>query len=170
MIGRLYTKVGGGEGFAEIKKSDGTAITTLTVPSGDTVPYTVVDSIISIAGGNIYVTATDSLTITHEDTNGNPVNTSLNGNVVVVNDLPCAADTHNWKFQFIDQNDTIQIEVDSNMLHTFASGSGVNIGTMEISTDGVTYMPISYPFTPSVGTYYFKRSTALITGTYTMIQ
>lgn len=82
----------------------------------------------------------------------------------------CPPDSKEWVFQFIDQTDTIQIEVDVAMLHTFASGSGANIGTMEVSTDGVTYAPITYPFTPTIGTYYFKRSTALITGTYTMIQ
>lgn len=97
------------------------------------------------------------------DSNNNPTGVISGGKVVV-------ADTYRWKFQFIDQTDTIQIEVDVAMLHTFASGSGVNIGTMEVSTDGVTYVPITYPFTPTVGTYYFKRSTALITATYTMIQ
>lgn len=77
-----------GDGFAEIKKSDGTAITTITVPSETTVPYNVADSVISIAGGTINVKATDPVTITHEDTNGNPVNTSLSGTTVVVDDLP----------------------------------------------------------------------------------
>lgn len=104
------------------------------------------------------------------DSENNAVSTSINGGKVVIDDLPCSADTHEWKFQFIDQTDTIQIEVDAAMLHTFASGSGVNIGTMEVSTDGVTYTPITYPFTPTVGTYYFKRGTALITATYTMIE
>lgn len=170
MIGRLYTKVGGPGGVAEIKKTDGTLITTLTVPSGDTVPYTVVDSVISIANGTIYVKATDSIAITHEDTNGNPVNTSLNGNVVVVNDLPCPPDSKEWILQFIDQTDIIQIIADAGNIATFTSGSGANIGTMEVSTDGVTYTPISFPFTPTAGTYYFKRSTALITATYTMIE
>lgn len=82
------------------------------------------------------------------------------------------ADTYSWKFQFIDQTDTIQIEVDATMLHTFqfASGAGANIGTIEVSTDGVNYTPIMYPFTPTVGTLYFKRSIALITATYTMFQ
>lgn len=97
------------------------------------------------------------------DGDDSPIGVISGGKVVV-------ADTYNWKFQFIDQTDTIQIEVDATMLHTFASGSGVNIGTMEVSTDGVTYAPITYPFTPSVGTLYLKRSTALITATYTMIQ
>lgn len=104
------------------------------------------------------------------DSENNAVSTSISGGKVVIDDLPCAPDTYNWKFQFINQTDTIQIEVDTSMLHTFTSGSGVNIGTMEVSTDGVNYTPITYPFTPSVGTLYFKRSTALITATYTMNQ
>lgn len=170
MIGRLYTKVGGAGGFAEIKKTDGTLITILTVPCGDTVPYNVADSVVSIANGTINVKATDPVTITHEDTNGNPVNTSLSGNVVTVLDLPCAVDSKEWVLQFIDQTDVIQVVADAENIATFTNGFGANVGSIEVSTDGVTYVPISYPFTPTVGIYYFKRSTALITATYTMIQ
>lgn len=128
----------------------------------------VAESVISIAGGNIYVVAEGSAIITHEDTNGNPVNTSLNGTTVVVDDLPCSVDSKEWVLQFIDQTDIIQVVADAGNIATFTSGSGANIGTMEVSTDGITYAPISYPFTPSAGTYYFKRSTALITATYTI--
>lgn len=97
------------------------------------------------------------------DSDDNPTGVISGGKVVV-------ADTYRWVLKYKDQTEEVIIDVDSTMLHTFASGSGANIGTMEVSTDGITYAPITYPFTPSVGTYYFKRSTALITATYIMIQ
>src|SRR5690606_20798431 len=73
-----------------------------------------------------------------------------------------------WVLQFFNQNDVIQVEATSNNITTFANGSGVDVGSIEVSDDGVTYTPISFPFTPTVGTWYFKRSTALVTGSYTI--
>lgn len=111
-------------------------------------------------------------TVNIVDSNSNPIGSvtvpSGGSDTFVVEDLPCSADTHEWILQFIDQTDVIQVVADANNIATFTSGSGANIGVMEVSTDGVTYTPISYPFTPTAGTYYFKRSTALITATYTI--
>src|SRR5690554_4175992 len=111
-------------------------------------------------------------TVNIVDSNSNPIGSvtvpSGGSDTFVVNDLPCSADSKEWVLQFIDQTDVIQVLADANNIATFTSGSGANIGVMEVSTDGVTYAPITFPFTPSVGTYYFKRSTALITATYTI--
>lgn len=177
----------------EVEYANGTPIESGTIPSGGSKTIIVPDAIIcadatvtnggaysdTVASGGTLLLPTENITVNGNllinkpsvedydvevvDSDDNPTGVISGGKVVV-------ADTYNWKFQFIDQTDTIQIEVDANMLHTFSGGSGVNIGTMEISTDGVNYTPITYPFTPTVGIYYFKRGTALITGTYTMIQ
>lgn len=111
-------------------------------------------------------------TVNIVDSNSNPIGSvtvpSGGSDTFVIEDLPCSVDSKEWVLQFIDQTDIIQVATDAGNIATFASGSGANIGTIEVSTDGITYAPISYPFTPSAGTYYFKRSTALITATYTI--
>ena len=73
-----------------------------------------------------------------------------------------------WQLQFFNNTDVIQVEATPDNIATFESGFGANVGTIEVSTDGVTYAPILFPFTPAVGTYYFKRGTALVTGSYTI--
>lgn len=84
MIGRLYTKVGGAGGIAEIKKSDGTVITTLTVDNNTVVPFTVIDSIIDIDGLQWSVMATDDLTLAVIDSASVPASTTKVGNNVVI--------------------------------------------------------------------------------------
>src|SRR5690554_3367904 len=125
--------------------------------------------------GRLYTKVGDTCadaTVNIVDSNSNPIGSvtvpSGGSDTFVVNDLPCSVDSKEWVLQFIDQTDIIQVLADANNIATFTSGSGANIGVMEVSTDGVTYAPITFPFTPSVGTYYFKRSTALITATYTI--
>lgn len=136
-----------GDGFAEIKKSDGTTITTVTVPSETTVPYNVADSVISIAGGTINVKATDPVTITHEDTNGNPVNTSLNGTVVTVNDLPPQKELDILvPYYSGDAYATITIVVDSDGTITTADTSGLTNVTYELNS-----APTTLPLTLTVG-------------------
>lgn len=73
-----------------------------------------------------------------------------------------------WQLQFFNQTDVIQVEATANNIATFTSGVGTDVGTIEVSTDGVTYSPLTFPFSPSVGTLYFKRSINLITGVYTI--
>jgi|LSQX01.1.fsa_nt_gb hypothetical protein len=73
-----------------------------------------------------------------------------------------------WQLQFFNQANIIQVEATPDNIATFESGFGVNIGAIEVSTDGVTYIPLVFPFSPSVGTLYFKRSLSLVTGVYTI--
>jgi hypothetical protein len=74
-----------------------------------------------------------------------------------------------WELNFNDTDDVIFIPATVNNVGTLASGSGSNVGTITVSTDGVTYGALSFPFTPvAATTYYFKRSTSTVTGSYTM--
>ena len=152
------------DGTVIIVDSNGVNIGTQTVTSGGVGSFEVPDENITV-NGDLLVTKPSAQDYNVEvvDSDDNPTGVISGGKVVV-------ADTEKWVLKYKDQTEEIIIDVDAGMIATFASGSGANIGTMEISTDGVTYTPISYPFTPSVGAYYFKRSTALITATYTMIE
>ena len=71
-----------------------------------------------------------------------------------------------WQLQFFNQADIIQVEATTNNIASFESGVGTDVGTIEVSDDGVTYTPLVFPFSPSVGTWYFKRSVSLVTGVY----
>lgn len=73
-----------------------------------------------------------------------------------------------WQLQFFNQTDVIQLEATANNIAIFTSGVGTDVGTIEVSTDGVTYSPLVFPFSPTVGTWYFKRSISLVTGSYTI--
>jgi len=74
-----------------------------------------------------------------------------------------------WELNYNGTDDVISIPCTINNAGTFASGNGSNIGTITVSTDGVTFGSISYPFTAVIGTtYFFKRSTATNSGTFTL--
>jgi hypothetical protein len=74
-----------------------------------------------------------------------------------------------WELNFNDTDDVIFIPATVNNVGTLTSGSGSNVGSITVSTDGVTYGALSFPFTPvAATTYYFKRSTFTVTGSYTM--
>ena len=74
-----------------------------------------------------------------------------------------------WELNFNGTDDVIFIPATVNNVGTLASGSGSNVGTITVSTDGITYGALSFPFTPvAATTYYFKRSTFTVTGAYTM--
>ena len=75
-----------------------------------------------------------------------------------------------WELNFNGTDDVIYIPATTNNVGTLTSGSGSNVGTVTVSTDGVTYGTLSFPFTPiATTTYYFKRSTATVSGAYTMV-
>jgi len=75
-----------------------------------------------------------------------------------------------WELNYNGTDDVIFIPATVNNVGTLTSGSGSNVGTITVSTDGVTYGALSFPFTPiAATTYYFKRSTATVTGSYTMV-
>jgi hypothetical protein len=157
-----------------------------TVPSGDTLDiqvrqeqgatlvgskqgqyWRVDDSPVNINGGLIAnVPAEDTLSI-NVTLNGSNSGTWNSGTqtweVVSVKDLY-------WELNYNGTDDIIFIPATVNNVGTLTSGSGSNVGTITVSTDGVTYGVLSFPFTPiATTTYYFKRSTATVTGSYTMV-
>jgi hypothetical protein len=74
-----------------------------------------------------------------------------------------------WELNYNDTDDIIFIPATVNNVGTLTSGTGSNVVTIDVSTDGVTYVALTFPFTPVNGTtYYFKRSTATVSGVYTM--
>jgi hypothetical protein len=74
-----------------------------------------------------------------------------------------------WELNYNGTDDIIFIPATVNNVGTLTSGTGSNVGTIDVSTDGVSYAALTFPFTPVNGTtYYFKRSTATVTGSYTM--
>jgi hypothetical protein len=74
-----------------------------------------------------------------------------------------------WELNYNGTDDIILIPATANNVGTLTSGTGSNVGTIDVSTDGVSYAALTFPFTPVNGTtYYFKRSTATVTGSYTM--
>jgi hypothetical protein len=115
----------------------------------------------------------DALNILIEDQNGSPItplSSSVSGGVATV-EVNIPPDTKTWTLQFLTGNADITAVANAGNVATFASGSGAGIGTLTISTDGVTYGAISYPFTPISGTtYYFKRSTTASFAEYKMIE
>jgi hypothetical protein len=89
--------------------------------------------------------------------------------MITIKKLPCPKDLF-WELNFNGTDDVISIPATVNNVGVLDNGSGTNVGTITVSTDGVTYGTLSFPFTPTAGTtYYFKRSTATVNGAYTMI-
>jgi hypothetical protein len=75
-----------------------------------------------------------------------------------------------WELNYNLTDDLISIPATVSNVGTLTSGSGSNVGTIEVSTDNVRFVALTFPFTPISGTiYYFKRSTATVSGTYTMV-
>lgn len=113
------------------------------------------------------------LDILIEDQNGSPItpiSSSISGGVATV-EVNIPSDTKTWTLQFLAGNADITVVANIGNVATFASGSGAGIGTLTVSTDGVNYSAISYPFTPVSGTtYYFKRSTTASFAEYKMIE
>ena len=89
------------------------------------------------------------------------------GNVITVED--CPIQINQWELQFIGTTDLIAVNVTLANQHTFTSETEANTGDVTYSTDGTTFVAITFPFTPTVGLRYFKRPIALVTGTYILI-
>jgi hypothetical protein len=113
------------------------------------------------AGSTIEVNITDGV---------NPVtpnDVTVVGNVVTIEVLPIK-DLF-WELNYNGTDDVIYIPATVNNVGTLTGGTGSNVGTITVSTDNVTFVSLTFPFTPVNGTtYYFKRSTATVNGTYTM--
>jgi hypothetical protein len=74
-----------------------------------------------------------------------------------------------WELNYNGTDDVIFIIGTASNVGTLTSGTGSNVGTITVSTDNVTFVSLTFPFTPVNGTtYYFKRNTATVNGTYTM--
>jgi hypothetical protein len=88
-----------------------------------------------------------------------------------VENVTCTAQIKDlfWELNYNGTDDVIYIPATVNNVGTLTSGTGSNVGTITVSTDNVTFVSLTFPFTPVNGTtYYFKRSTATVNGTYTM--
>jgi hypothetical protein len=89
-----------------------------------------------------------------------------------VENVTCTAQIKDlfWELNYNGTDDVIYIPATVNNVGTLTSGTGSNVGTITVSTDNVTYGALTFPFTPVNGTtYYFKRDTATVNGTYTMV-
>lgn len=84
----------------------------------------------------------------------------------------CSGDTKDlfWQMDFQDGDDVAFIQTDALSEGTLTTVfSSTNVGTIEISTDGISFSPFSLPFTPTLGTdYYFRRSITSGIGQYTL--
>lgn len=163
------------DGTINIKKTGDGTISSQSVPSGATVDYPVADNAITVNGANDFtIHATDSLDIVLKDTTGATVTpdsvTPHAGTHHVDIVLTAESKSLYWELNFNGTDDVIYIPATTNNVGTLTSGSGSNVGTVTVSTDGVTYGTLSFPFTPTATTtYYFKRSTATVSGAYTMV-
>jgi len=105
-------------------------------------------------------------TVQYEDTTPIASGSIVSGGSVLVEVPVCPLNLY-WELNFNDTDDIIFIPATASNVGTFTSGSGTNVGTIEVSTDGITYVALTFNFVPTLGTtYYFKRSTALVTGAY----
>ena len=149
---------------------------TLVDQNGDDVPFTqtgteleIPDATITLDSEPFLTVASGSTTdITLEDEDGNPVNPiGSDGSTIIV---PNAVTDLFWELNFNGTDDVIFIPATVGNVGTFTSGSGSNVGTITVSTDGIAYGTLAFPFTPTSGTtYYFKRSTATVNGLFTLI-
>ena len=105
-------------------------------------------------------------TVQYEDATPIASGSIVSGGSVLV-EVPVCPLTLYWELNFNDTDDVIFIPATASNVGTFTSGSGTDVGTIEVSTDGVTYVALTFNFVPVNGTtYYFKRSTANVTGSY----
>lgn len=72
-----------------------------------------------------------------------------------------------WELNFEDLKESIKVECTALNASVFSNGFGENTGTIEVSTDDISYIPLAFPFTAAAGTdYYFRRNNALTTSRY----
>ena len=161
------------DGSYTVQYENGTPITSGTVASDGSVvieipnPEPCADASVNVNG--IFLTdvpSGDMVNIELLNQNDIPiVPLSIAENVIKV-DIPQAL---YWELNYNGNDDVIFIPATVNNVGTLLSGTGSNVGTITVSTDGITYMALAFPFTPIASTtYYFKRSTATVNGAYTM--
>ena len=75
----------------------------------------------------------------------------------------------NWSLLFPNLLEKVMVLCDAGNTGTLNSFTSINVGSITVSTDDISYSPLTLPFTPVVGTtYYFKRSTFSTSGSYSM--
>jgi hypothetical protein len=149
--------------YYRLVDTDGNVLFTGSIPSGSTADIAAPDTSIEVNGvaeGSVVAGSTVDVI-----TNIVPSSSSLVGNNLT---LTFTKELF-WELNYNDTDDIIFIPATVNNVGTLTSGTGSNVGTIDVSTDGVTYVALTFPFTPVNGTtYYFQRSTATVTGSYTM--
>jgi hypothetical protein len=159
-----------GDSTAVLKTSGGATISTTSIKAEESEDITAPDATVEnsnasytdsvVSGGTLVlpdITVTDSDGSTYTQPS--------------VEDVTCTAQIKDlfWELNYNGTDDVIYIPATVNNVGTLTSGTGSNVGTITVSTDNVTYGALTFPFTPVNGTtYYFKRSTATVNGTYTM--
>jgi hypothetical protein len=161
------------DALLHIKKENDGTITNLTLLSNSSTEYIVDNNDISVNGVLEFdIHATEALDIRLRDTSNaviTPISVTDMGNHAKIV-LPIYLKDLFWELNYNGTDDVIFIPATVNNVGTLTSGSGSNVGTITVSTNGVTYGALSFPFTPvAATTYYFKRSTFTVTGSYTMV-
>jgi len=102
--------------------------------------------------------------ITFTDSDGVPSSVASGVNITAT---PCST-TIQANLNFIGTAEQSNIIFQASGVTTFTSvDSSADVGSITISTDDVTFVAFTLPFTPVAGTpYYFKRSTFLVDGYY----
>jgi hypothetical protein len=158
------TVASGGSINVGVENTQGTPVGALNINQS----WEIQDAILTLNGNTfLSVPSGDTQDIELLDQNGDAITPDdVTGNVITV-DIP--TDLF-WELNFNGTDDVIFIPATVNNVGTLTSQSSSNVGTITISTDGVTYGAFSLPFTPVNGTtYYFKRSTATVNGVLTLI-
>jgi hypothetical protein len=160
-----------GDSTAVLKTSGGATISTTSIKAEESEDITAPDATVE----NSNATYTDTVVsggtlvlpdITVTDSDGSTFTQPS------VENVTCTAQIKDlfWELNYNGTDDVIYIPATVNNVGTLTSGTGSNVGTITVSTDNVTYGALTFPFTPVNGTtYYFKRSTATVNGTYTMV-
>ena len=96
----------------------------------------------------------------------------LSENYVFDDQCPAIGDPKDlfWQLDFQDGDDVAFVQTDALSEGTLSTVfSSTNVGTIEISTDNVTFVAFTLPFVPTLGTdYYFRRSITSGVGQYTL--
>jgi hypothetical protein len=136
---------------AVLRDTDNNILSTTPIASGATENITAPDGTVTVNRDGVFFADVDV----------------TSGGVASVN-VPSVKELF-WELNYNGTDDIISIPATVNNVGTLTSGSGSNVGTIEVSTDNVTFVALTFPFTAISGTtYFFKRSTATVSGTYTM--
>jgi hypothetical protein len=159
-----------GDSTAVLKTSGGATISTTSIKAEESEDIIAPDATVtnsnasytdSVASGDTLVLPDITVTDSDGSTYTQPS----------VEDVTCTAQIKDlfWELNYNGTDDVIYIPATASNVGTLTSGTGSNVGTITVSTDNVTYGALTFPFTPvNSTTYYFKRSTATVNGTYTM--